>query len=482
MKDLIKKLNNYKKPVLGIAVSAWTRTGPAFLLPNYHIVCLLETADLGAIRKRCKVHSFAKNFGIDPLSLRKKNTVSILKHKKVKRFLRSLGHPPALLVYKSTKKVENVTQKLKMKVLSNASEVRDPFEDKKEFRLLGKKAGLRMIPGETMHINDLDKKKYGEMRQKYGKDLVFQLPDYQVGGGIGTFFVRNREEYEEAMGFVQRRRQAGKQLMWVNVTKRIRGTAASICACITKEGVLCSLVQTQLVDVAEARAFAGRSGVWLGHDWGFRTFSSTVQRRAEKKARILGAYMAKLGYKGMFGVDVVVDDQDQVWPVECNARLTGGFPMYSMMQAVYGEMPFDAFHLAEWLDLDYKLKLEKVQEQYRQPMIGAHLVLHNQEKKWVKVKGMVKGGVYRLTEGKLEWRRPGFAFQDLQTAEEFLLCDRAPIPGDVLKPGDRLVRVLFKDKVAVACDQINEWAAKVCKRIYKAYQLEVIPSRTKKNS
>ncbi len=433
-----------------------------------------------AIRKKCRVYSFAKNFGIDPLSLRKKNTISILKHKKVRRFLKSLPHSPSLLIYKSSKAVENVCAKMKIPVLANASEIRDPFEDKKEFRVLGKKAGLRMIPGETMLINDLDERKYREMRQKYGTELVFQLPDYKVGGGIGTFFVPNRDKYTQTMAFVQRRRLAGKQLMWVNVTRLIKGIAASICACVTKYGVLCSLVQIQLVDVAEARAFEGRSGVWLGHDWGWKTFSSTVQRRAEKKARILGAYMAKLGYRGMFGLDVVVDDEDQVWPVECNARFTGGFPVYSMMQAVYGEIPFDAFHLAEWLDLDYKINLDQVQEQYRQPKIGAHIILHNQEKKWVKVTREVKSGVYQLREGRLEWLRPGFAFQDLQKPEEFMLCDRVPQKGNVLKPGDRLVRVVFKDKVAIACNQINEWAGQVCKRIYKAYQLKEIPSRTKK--
>jgi len=478
LKDIIEKLSSYKKPVIGIAVSAWTRTGPAFLLPNYHIICLLETADLGAIRKKCKVLSFTKNFGLDPYALKKKNTTSILKHSRVRRFLKSLDKPPRLLVYKSSKKVENVCRKLGIKILANTSEVRDPFEDKKEFRLLGKKAGLRMIPGETLLINDLQPRKYREMRQKYGPQLVFQLPDYKVGGGIGTFFIKNKEDYQEAMGFIKRRRQAGKQLMWINVTKLIEGTAASICACVTRFGVLCSLVQTQLVDVAEARAFSGRSGVWLGHDWGWKTFSPTVQRRAEKKARILGSYMAKLGYKGMFGLDLVVDKEDRVWPIECNARFTGGFPLYSMMQSVYGEIPFDAFHLAEWLELDYKVKLEQVQESYRQPKIGAHLVMHNQEKKWVKVGGEVRGGVYQLEEGQLKWQRPGFAFQDLEKPQEFILCDRAPQKGNTLKPGDRLVRVFFKDKIAVANDKLNDWASKVCKKIYKAYQLQAIPSRT----
>jgi hypothetical protein len=480
MKDLLKKLANYKKPVIGIAVSAWTRTGPALLLPHYHIICLLETADLDAIRKKCRVRSFAKNFSLDPYSLTKKNTASILKHPRVRRFLKSLAQPPSLLVYKSSKKVENVCQKMGIRILTSRSEIRDPFEDKKEFRFLGKKAGLRLIPGETLLINDFSQLKYQELRKKYGPDLVFQLPDYKVGGGIGTFFIRNQEDYQAALLFIKRRRQAGKKLVWINVTKMIEGTAASICSCVTRFGILSSLVQTQLVDIQEARAFAGRRGVWLGHDWGFKFFGPTIQKRAEKVAQTLGTYMAKLGYKGMFGIDLVIDKEGQIWPVECNARYTGGFPLYSMMQAAYGEIPFDAFHLGEWLDLNYQVNLAQIQEQYRQPKLGAHLVLHNQEKKWVKVSGEVKGGVYQFKEGQLNWLRSGFAFQDIEKKEEFVLCDRAPRKGDILKPGDRLVRVLFKDKIAAACNQLNDWAAKACRKIYKAYQLQEITSRTKK--
>jgi len=91
MKDLLDKLRTYKKPVLGIAVSAFTRTGPAFLLPNYGIICLQDTSDLEAIRKKCKVYCLESDFGIDLAKLKKQNTSSIMKIPQVSSLLKSMG-------------------------------------------------------------------------------------------------------------------------------------------------------------------------------------------------------------------------------------------------------------------------------------------------------------------------------------------------------------------------------------------------------
>jgi hypothetical protein len=71
MRGLIRKLRNYQKPVVGIGVTAFTRTGPAFLLPHYQIIALLETADLIDIRKVVPVYSLEKTLGKHSKTFRK---------------------------------------------------------------------------------------------------------------------------------------------------------------------------------------------------------------------------------------------------------------------------------------------------------------------------------------------------------------------------------------------------------------------------
>ncbi|MFC1711655.1 hypothetical protein ACFLZ1_03665 [Patescibacteria group bacterium] len=479
MDKLFKKFKSWEKPVVGIGVTAFTRIGPAFLLPEYKIITLLETADLEYIRELASVYSLEKDFSLDPYSLDKQNTSTIMSQPAVFAFLQSLGRGTSLMAYKSSPKIEKICVSLGINILTNKSSIRNPFENKKEFRVLGLKAGLKLIPGETLLLSRLTRERYELYVKQYGKKLVFQLPDYKVGGGIGTFFVSSMKDFEEFTGFVKRRIEAGKELEWVNVAKFIKGIDASICGCVTRHGVLCGLLQTQLVDIEEARAFKGRSGVWLGHDWGWKQFDLKLQKKAESITQTLGKYMHKKGYKGMFGIDVVIDENNEVWPVECNARYTGGFPVYSMMQDIYNEPSFDVFHLAEFLGLDYDLDLKKIQSLYRRPKKGAHLILHNQERRWVKVKGNLKAGVYKLKNGKLLWLRPGFSLSHLKESDEFCLCDRAALESRILKPGERIVRLLFKDKIATSSSTLNDWASSVCKAVYREYSLQTIPSRTK---
>lgn len=473
----MSQLQAYQKPVVGIGVTAFTRIGPVFLLPNFSVLCMLETTDLGTIRQSCPVRSLERDFKINPESLERQNTAAIMGQPAVSQFFQSLGSGTSLLVYKSSPKVEQICQKLGIKILSNPAQVRDPFEDKKAFRILGQKVELKLIPGETLLIDDLTQNKHQQLIVQYGPELVWQLPDYKVGGGIGTLFIKSLNDYQQAMAFIQRRRQAGTNLVWVNVTKFIKGTDASISACVTRHGILCGLVQIQLNDVAEVTAFKGRNGVWCGHDWGWKHFDSKIQKKAENIAKTLGKFMAKKGYRGMFGIDLMIDSVGQVWPVECNARYTAAFPAYCMMQRLYGEIPFDAFHLAEFLEIEYEDDLDVIQKLYRQPKIGAQLVLRNQTRKWVKVEGHLKGGVYQLKQGGLVWQRPGFSLQDLQAADEFCLVDRAAVHGRILKPGERLVRVLFKGKIAVSSNQLTDWASQVCRQIYKEYRLQVIKGK-----
>jgi len=479
MDKLLDQLRNYQAPVVGIGVTSFTRTGPIGLLPNYTIMALLETADIDIIRQKCRVIGLEKDLSIQPDQIGRQNTASILKQIKVQEFLTSLGQDLSLLVYKSSPQVEKICLSLGIKILAPQSSIRDPFEDKAQFRILGQQAGLKLIPGETLLIDDLTEAKFSQLRQAYGGKLVFQLTDYKIGGGIGTLFINSFNDYFEAIEFIKRRRAEGKELQTVNVTQFIQGTAASISACVTKQGTLCGLLQTQLIDVPEAKAFKGRSGVWCGHDWGWKQFRSELQLQAEQIATKLGQLMFKRGYKGMFGLDLIVDQvKKTIFPVECNARFTGAFPPYSMLQAKQNLIPFDAFHLVEFLGLDYQLDLTKIQAQYRQPMIGAHLIMRNQTRKWVKINGDLKAGIYKLINNQLVYQRPGFSLADLRQPDELALVDRVPKPGWILKPGERLTRVLFNQPIATSASSLNSWAKQVCRQITASYQLEVIKSRT----
>jgi len=330
-------------PVVGVGVTAFPRSALGYLLGDYKILCLLKTKDLKAINHLCLVVNLEKD--LKTALPEKFNTAEILQLPEAKKWL--IDNSKSLFLYKASTRSNRLAKELGLKVLSTPGEIRMRFENKKEFRVEGEKAGINLVPGETLLVDDLNEEKWGKYKESLGGKLVFQLPDYTVGGGFGTFFINSKDDFTEFKDFVKRRREV-REIKIVNVTKFIKGRQASITGCATKFGTVTSVLQTQIMDQPELAGLYGRSGVWLGHDWYVR-FSEKEQKSAEEQCQKWGEWMYKRGYKGIFGLDVVVDKDGKVWPIECNSRYTGAFPVYTMMQIDRGEMPIDVWHLLEWM-------------------------------------------------------------------------------------------------------------------------------------
>lgn len=484
----ISSINDVKRSlkdvgsVVGLGVNAFPRAGIANLVNDYQILCIQESSDLEFIRKKIKTISLK---GDIKGRVNKLNTLSLLRHGEVQKYIESLGRNVNLFVYRSSERIEAIADKLGVRILSNRSKIRDVYEDKWEFRGLAEKAGLRIIPGEQMMIDQFGAELFEDMQKKYGPKLVFQITDYKKGGGIGTFFINHLKDFEKFHGYVKRRRKDGRNLQRVNVTKFIEGESASINGCITRYGVLTSLVQRQIVDVRGVVGYYGRSGVFCGHDWGER-YSEEINKKARKLVKDLGELMRDGGYRGIFGIDLVVNrSTNEVSMVECNPRYTGAFPVYSMMQAENGEIPMDAWHLLEQAGVDYEMDFDEVQKSYYQVKWGAQLILHNLERAWVKVGGEVKPGVYQLRRVKSkghivneEWVRDGFTYQDLKSEDELVLTDGVSKQGMKLKPGARMGRVIFKREVMKNEEnELQEEVRRAMIDLYQRFKLEKVKKK-----
>ena len=495
----IKKLFPKDVGVVGVGVTAYPRSAWGYLLPNYQILSLLETADLAVIRKICPVTSVEKDLGGE--YPQKFNTSSILGLEVVKKWLKGKKN---LFVYKDSEAIDRIAQGLRAKILGTEGKIRKVFENKKFFREELVKAGLEPIQGCSLLVDELDEKRWERCKAELGERLVFQLTDYTVGGGLGTFFIKTKTDFANFKEFVARRREVRQELNkvieWVNVTKFIDGEAVSILGCATRFGTVTGVLQKQIIDQPELAALAGRSGVWLGHDWNIR-FSPEAQAGAEKLCQQWGDYMYKHGYKGIFGLDVI-STQQKIYPIECNARYTGAFPIYTMMQINNHETPLDVWHLLEWLGVDYDMDFDEVQKFSRKPKQGAQLLLHNLARKTVTATKTVKAGVYRiltrhtkffrahsyLTESdetlraqkfvlpaSIKFIRPGFSLMDIKddppAGGEFVLCDRVAGEESVLKPAERLGRLVFKRQVVDEKGRLLPEIRELVRAVYDSFAL-----------
>ena len=464
-------------PVVGIGVTALNRIGPGYVLPGYEVICYKHGSDIDSLRNICPVRTVQKDF-IDSGNITRNNTVSILKQLGVKDYLNSLGKSPSIFVYRSKENLDAYCKEQGWGLLANSHDKRDAYEMKEDFFKIGRSIGLSMIPGEQMNIADLDEDRLALLQKKYGKRLVFQITEIYRGGGQGTIFVENLEDFHHFHRFVDERnaRWTKRRLERVNVTRYIDGESPSISGSATRHGVLSGVVQTQILDV-EALLLSERDGVFVGHDWSYKDYSGSVQRQTDSIVAALGSYMWSRGYKGVFGVDLIVENiTGKVYVVECNPRYTGAFPVYSMMQHQLGEVSFDTFQMLEFMGIDYEMDFDLINDSWKQPKNGSHLILHSPLKKdWARVSGSLVSGVYRLSSrGDLVYLREGATYEAMQSDDEFVLTDGCPSPGTVTKPRLRVGKLIFRRGSLHVQGELTDYVHRAVNQIMSAFSFDQV--------
>lgn len=460
---------NLQQKIIGIGITAFNRVGPAYFLPDYQMICYKNSLDVDQIRKKCQVKTIKADFQSD---LKKLNSLAILKHPGVQEYLKKIDKV-GLFLYKSTKKIEKVADQHGWQILTNRSETRDPYENKKVFREVLEKVGAELIPAKTIKLSDFNEKVFEECQKEFGSNLVFQLPEVTKGGGRGNTFISQKSDLVK---FRQKVAKLGEtfNLEHLIIAKFIESISPSITGCVTRHGVLTGVVQTQVMDIPEVINLKKGAGLFCGHDWSFCHYSSKIQQQADKIAKSFGSYLAKHGYKGIFGLDLLLEKgTDKIYACECNPRYTGAFPVYSMIQWQQNEPAFDVFQLLEHLNLDYQLDFKAIDAQYKQKKQGAHLIIYNQTEDYLKVGKDIQAGVWRLGKAGLEFLRQGFALEDIQEKSEFMITDGAPHQGDIIRPGLRILKILFKESIlAPGGKGINQAIKKIVREVYQQLQLK----------
>lgn len=476
MKGLLKRFENLPFSIVGVGVTAFNRVMPAFFLPDYQIVCYKNSRELGEISKKCPVVSIERDF---KRGVKRLNSLAILKHPDVQKYLKKLG-ALGIFVYKSSAKIEAVCKENGWQLIANPPEIRDPFENKKVFRETLEKIGVKPIEGEVLKISEFDKEVFLKFQGKYGKELVLKLPEVRQGGGEGNTFVEKKGDLEKFWRKVKKLEEI-YELQNLIVERKIEGISPSITGCITRYGVLTGVVQTQIIDIPEVVNVKKGGGMFVGHDWSFRHYPQNIQKQAEKIAKRFGEYLYQWGYKGIFGMDLIVErGTDKVYPCECNPRYTGAFPVYSMIQWRQGEPLFDVFHLLEHLSLDYEINFRRVQELYQQKKEGAHLVISNRFDRWVRVDGEIRAGAYQLKNNELEFLRPGFSLLDIKNEDEFVLTDGVPFRGAVIKPNLRILKIIFLRRILTDDEKnIDRRTKKIVQVVYQQLKLKIVKSPPK---
>lgn len=320
--------------------------------------------------------------------------------------------------------------------LMNSPTISHAYENKRYFR--DEFSDLIKIPDyEIKYMNELDRAaSYKNLHERFNGP--FMLQDEDSSGSKGSYAIRDHEDYLDAIKSLKKFSR-GRTIV---ASEFIHGEVSSIQVCITKYGVFSGGIQRQLVDSKYLcnTELAGASK-WCGGEMGAE-YPDIVQHQAQEIASIVGSELSSHGYKGIFGVDLIVTPENEVYAIEINARLTGYSHIISDMQVQQGKIPFMLLHLLELGNYKYEVTdTEALPSVGRYDKPGSLLIINNPLDEDFVLEQYIKPGLYRFRQGKITFVRPAYSLESVKGDDTLLIMARHN-QGEVIGGGKRILKIM----------------------------------------
>ncbi len=329
--------------------------------------------------------------------------------------------------------------------LMNSPTIAHAYENKRYFR--DEFADLiRMPEYEIKYISELDKAAaYKDLREEFGG---FVLQDEESAGSKGTYIVHNYDDFTDAVRALKKFSR-GRSVV---VSKFVPGETSSIQVCITKYGVFSGGIQRQLLNsqyLCNPKVEGGTR--WCGGELGTE-YPEIVQHQANEMAAIVGSELSSHGYQGIFGIDLVVSPDNEVYAIEINARLTGYSHLISDMQLLENKIPFMLLHALELGNITYEVTdLEALPSNGRYKKPVSLMIVNNPLEEEFVFKKYIKPGVYRYKNGRLNFVKEAYSIDSLQGEDTMLILSRHNA-GSIVGPGKRVLKIIKFGKIMTKGD------------------------------
>lgn len=470
--DLKRVFKKIKIPIFGVSVYAFERLGPENFIENYELISLYDSKETDLIKKDLPVFCLEEKV---KKRIKPRNSTTLICHPKVQEFLhkKSGDKKPIILVYKTSTRMEREAKNNNFELAVAPFRFGKKFlENKVKFRRILEKIGIKVPPGKIVPISFLANRKLRDLKKEFGFPFVVQHP--QKGGGKGTFFIKDQKSFNTAKQFL--RREKTEEFI---ITRFVKGPSPSMTGCVTRHGVISTRPQYQICDEPLLNRNPGRGGLFCGHDWSL-PFSDKVLKQAKEAVDKIGKYFKKEGYKGIFGLDFILDAKEEaLYVVECNPRLLASFPALTMVQIANNELPIIAFHLLEYTGVSYNININKINEQMWEKKEGSQMYLHNPFKKKATQEIELRAGIYKKEkENKkinLKFIKDAYKFSDLKNKNEYLFTDGIQKKGSIIKGSQRL-RILNKGSalssdLRTVCKDTKEFLKAAILKIRKSFKV-----------
>jgi hypothetical protein len=109
-------------------------------------------------------------------------------------------------------------------------------------------------------------------------------------------------------------------------------------------------------------------GGWCGNDVSPDVLTPGQRTMARERTKAMGERLRNEGYRGYFELDFLMDAHTgELWLGELNPRVTGASSITNVTAVAYGDMPLFLFHLLEFMDVDYEIDVDELNERWSHP-------------------------------------------------------------------------------------------------------------------
>ncbi len=316
--------------------------------------------------------------------------------------------------------------------------------------------GLPRLAGRWLRLRGA---RYRELASEFGSKFVVQLD--LAAAGFGTAVVESEGQCASAAeGF-------GDCEVWVAPYGSV--LSYNVNAIAAPEGSVAGYPSVQIV------AQAALNHAHCGHCGNDFTATAESERSVldsirEQTVRI-GDWMAARGFRGLFGLDFVLDERTGVpFVVDLNPRWQASTSLQAQAERRSGRAPLAAVEIAYQAGLMSGCEIMEMADVFFEPLEGSQIFPRNFSDGYWKTLASIDAGMY---SPRMKYVRPALRLHELVSPEEVLVNGGIPRPGRPLAPGATLVRMCsLRAAVDPGSGELQPWVEEAVEGLYGMLQLE----------
>ena len=389
----------------------------------------------------------------------------LLQDEEVQAFIKSKGGKPRVAMVFFDEETEQICKDLGYELILPSDELRRRLDSKIVTTQLGNEAGAPSVPNVLSDgVDTYEELSARASENGLGSDLVVQTP--YGDSGKTTFFIKKESDWDDHSEDI-----IGEKL---KVMKRINNQAAAVEAVLTRHGTVVGPFMTDLTGYPELTPYEGG---WCGNDVFPQALAPEHRTRAIELVQRFGERLRQEGYVGFFEFDVLVDlDDGQVYMGEVNPRISGASSMTNVTAGAYADIPLFLFHLLEYMDVDYTIDVDEINERWRELAavdVWSQLIMKEPGDDVERILAAPLTGSYRLNEdGTMTFSQVSHDWHEIiDDTEAFFL--RVYGPGEYRFHGADLGILVTKGRMQTE-DGLTKRALEYIKGIRDLYVSEPI--------